>query len=750
MNPRRVHATNFRTYETLDLEIPYGCTAILGQNGAGKSSIVQLLDLALFGAQGRSLADYLTVGCDEPLEIGCEFEHAGALYRVRRSYSPRGRGTSKVDFERWEEHYVQVQGVGDMDPDEYPAQAWMPLTRETAKATDELIEQTLGLSRDTFRASAFLAQGDGAAFCEAQPRDRKAILADILGLDVYDRLGERARSDRRSVESELQRIAGALEAADAQLATRPQVTEIHEAAGVRADECEHAHEDAAAEHQRISEQHAAIQTRAAEFMAAVSERDRLTAERDRLQAQADAARAAREEILTLEDELAVLTSDDDVERIEADLAALNERLAAHARAVAEHEARKREAQLKEAQRATLVAQTLHLGAQAAAARQKAVELERAGPGTSACDHCGQTLGAEALASRVARLRVDADEFDAAAADVQAQADTIELSELGDPPAVDPALAGRIDAARQALAAARAHQLRAASLRERRDLLQQTVAGWTDETQVTLDTAAEAASGAAENAARLAAALPSADGIEALKAELAQARRAVDAAHAALDAAKAARVRARAELDRLEQLEETVAINRVGRDELQGRVDLLALAERAFGRDGIPALIVESVAVPQIESEANRILAELGTSFTVELRTQRAQKTTETLKEVLDIVVSDGTGARPYETFSGGERTRLNLALRIALARLLANRRGAESRVLVIDEPDGLDESGMARLADVLRRLLSEFERILLVSHVPALRDAFDQAITVVKDEDGRSRVESGAPVAVVA
>jgi exonuclease SbcC len=162
--------------------------------------------------------------------------------------------------------------------------------------------------------------------------------------------------------------------------------------------------------------------------------------------------------------------------------------------------------------------------------------------------------------------------------------------------------------------------------------------------------------------------------------------------------------------------------------------VLFLAERAYGRDGIPALILENAAIPQIETEANRILAELGTSFTVELRTLRELKSGG-LAEALDIVVVGTTGERPYETFSGGERTRLNLALRIALARLLAHRRGAEVRALVVDEPEFLDEAGIARLVEVLRGLSADFERTYLISHAPALREAFDEVLTVTKVGD---------------
>jgi DNA repair exonuclease SbcCD ATPase subunit len=146
-----------------------------------------------------------------------------------------------------------------------------------------------------------------------------------------------------------------------------------------------------------------------------------------------------------------------------------------------------------------------------------------------------------------------------------------------------------------------------------------------------------------------------------------------------------------------------------------RLDLLKLAERAYGRDGIPALIVENAAIPQIETEANRILDELGGHryCRIELRTQRALKTSRAPRDARHRHPHTDAGERPYETFSGGERTRLNLALRIALARLLAHRRGAESRLLAIDEPEFLDEPLVTALIarDVVATRVGAFGRM---------------------------------------
>ena len=108
MRPLRLRATNFRTYPELDITFGDGLLGVLGEirdapegsssNGSGKSSILEAIDIALFGR--RSLASYLTRGADtETMMVELTFEHAGETYRVRRTYSSRGRGKTTVDLE---------------------------------------------------------------------------------------------------------------------------------------------------------------------------------------------------------------------------------------------------------------------------------------------------------------------------------------------------------------------------------------------------------------------------------------------------------------------------------------------------------------------------------------------------------------------------------------------------------------------------------------------------------------------------
>jgi exonuclease SbcC len=159
---------------------------------------------------------------------------------------------------------------------------------------------------------------------------------------------------------------------------------------------------------------------------------------------------------------------------------------------------------------------------------------------------------------------------------------------------------------------------------------------------------------------------------------------------------------------------------------------------AFGKKGIQTLIIDT-ALPEIEDEANRLLARMTDNrMNIVMETQRAHKTKkEETVETLDINISDELGTRRYEMYSGGEAFRIDLALRIALSKLLARRSGAPLPTLIIDEGFGSqDFAGRERLVEAINSIQDDFEKILVITHIEELKNAFDERIEVTKTADG--------------
>lgn len=727
MNPLRLQGTNLRCYPSLDWRIPDGISAIIGPNGAGKSTLLDGIELGLFADGARDLAPVMG-SFDGSLELILTFEHQGGLYRIRRTYVAAGRGRATLDFEQ---RYAVAGG-----PDYEYEHGWEPLTRESASATQELICATIGLSRSLFNASAFLAQGNAGAWLKASPAEKKALLGEMLDFaKMWPGFAAKATAARKQVEGELARAQGQMEDR-AELAGQCSylVDALTGAKAIHGD-ARRALEDSDGALERALASLAANEAAVERLRAATQAR--LEAENRRDNAR-DTYRAAREQAEQLPHAQAALTNlaaistqvPELARKAEAQSKALAGRGLAHEQKQAATAAANQAAQTYA--REAAACDKLRAEFDETVARYLHLEVSE---GDERCDRCQQLLGEEARLAAIANLKARAQalndrlalevrvvgETEAQAERLSAQAATILIPEVDQADYSIPlAQARKAGEERAALEVKiQSYEQAAAELPALKAALEQAEAQLTERAAVSARVAAEQ-----QDSPALAQAADDARGAK-------------KAARASLDAAQADLVRAQEALARAEQAATELAALREQTADANWRFDLLKLAERACGRDGIPALIAENTC-GVIEAEANRVLERLptasGTTFRVELRTQRPLKgDASALRETLDILVSDRQQQREYLTFSGGEQWRVSFALRWALARLLAGRRGAESRLLVIDEPDGLDAGGMDGLAAVLREEQGGFEKILLVSHSPLLATAFEQVVEVESD-----------------
>lgn len=151
----------------------------------------------------------------------------------------------------------------------------------------------------------------------------------------------------------------------------------------------------------------------------------------------------------------------------------------------------------------------------------------------------------------------------------------------------------------------------------------------------------------------------------------------------------------------------------------------------------PTLLIEAVAAPALARTANEVLARISSNgLALSLETQRTSKQGDKQIEVIEIVARDNAGVRSYEDFSGGERFRIDIALRLALSNLIAQRDGVPLDFLIIDEGFGcLDAAGVASLKEVLGGLQSIYGLLLVVTHLPEVGEMLPRQLVITKDQD---------------
>lgn len=106
-------------------------------------------------------------------------------------------------------------------------------------------------------------------------------------------------------------------------------------------------------------------------------------------------------------------------------------------------------------------------------------------------------------------------------------------------------------------------------------------------------------------------------------------------------------------------------------------------------------------------------------------------------EDYEISVEDDGAFRPVGELSGGEADLIALALRLALAQIVAERHGSGGAgFLILDEPLGSqDPARRAAIMRGLRAIRDTYSQIFLISHVDGIDDSADTVVNVLATED---------------
>ncbi len=209
MIPVKLRIEGFLSYrQPVELDFKgFDLACISGPNGAGKSSLLDAMTWALFGrARQRDESVINNNPAVKAAAVTFDFDYENDRYRVQRT-NPRGK-TSTVEF------YILSRMEGEDG-------RWKPLTERTKSETDQKIQNTLKMDFDTFTNASFFLQGKADQFATARPADRKRILSNILGLEIWESYREGTRQRRSLEEKEVQEVDGRLSEIQSELDEEP-------------------------------------------------------------------------------------------------------------------------------------------------------------------------------------------------------------------------------------------------------------------------------------------------------------------------------------------------------------------------------------------------------------------------------------------------------------------------------------------------------------------------------------------------
>src|SRR6185436_5711261 len=182
MRPLRLQVENLACFrgrhDSLDFSA-FDLFAIAGPTGAGKSSLLDAIVFALYGKVprvGAGVSELVSLGRDR-LAVSFDFKSSGRTYRVARAlHRDRKSKASEAALEEL------------VDGEERPLE-------DGVSAVNKALERIVGVGYDAFTQSVILPQGQFQRFLKSPPADRRAILSDLLRLQVYKRMYDRAREE---------------------------------------------------------------------------------------------------------------------------------------------------------------------------------------------------------------------------------------------------------------------------------------------------------------------------------------------------------------------------------------------------------------------------------------------------------------------------------------------------------------------------------------------------------------------------
>lgn len=733
MKFRNLHMSGFLSYEDGDIDMSdLAYTAIVGANGAGKSTIPHAIVWVLFGAyrvsgDADSVINTFYDDCIVSLEFSTRDDD---LWRVTRS-KRRGK-SAKLKLEY-------------MDSDE----GWVRFGDHTNASAQSQIINLIGMSEQSWRSLVLMSNEDGGnRFVAADPRERREIITELVPEAArWSEFLSKVTDEKRSLDSKIASAEAVIESAEQSIEdAKARLNDAQEeAASFDEDEAKNKIDQLNAELAAAGtdSQYQVLQTKISQIKS-----ERKSIEREH----AANLRALKGELADIEKARRELTiAKKEVGKIEAETQDISEELESLIEKVDDIDADVVDANdnlttISDRLSAAVSRQSAAKSAlDDAHKRQHAIEDNGAG----VCYVCRSEIDddrydeiIDANNGEIERAQTDLDLANRAVSKAQADhkrakaaydaANKLKLSTHKSISSLKSSLASGNTRIQSELSRIQSIE---AEIEEMRDA---------DDIQSDIDNLVEAHEAKLSSIDKeLEETEDALDDIETvdtreIKRKIAAIEAQIKKHSEVIGSIKSYKATIKDQKKRLKDSKNDI-------EEMKSRRDDIGFIYEASKSSGIPAMLIDGV-LSEIEAEQNNILANLPGSenMVVEFRTEKALKNGSS-RSSLDIVVHDGTGSeRLFESFSSGERVRLTVSNMFAMAKVFGARHPGATGTIILDEPLGvLDIDVVPAFVDVLRSAINSgiADSILVVTHDQQVIDALPQKVLVHKTADRGSVIE---------
>ncbi|NJB86380.1 exonuclease SbcC [Lewinella marina] len=181
--------------------------AIVGPTGAGKTTILDAITLALYGQTERNKKEN-----DRPDGVNSVMTHGTGECRAEVEYETLSGRYRSV----WRRHRAHRKPTGNLVASQHEISRYNPTTDSydilatKKKKVAALTEEIVGLNYERFVRSVMLTQGEFDRFLKSDAGDKSAILEQITGTEIYRQLSVGAFQRHKLAREDYERLGNSL------------------------------------------------------------------------------------------------------------------------------------------------------------------------------------------------------------------------------------------------------------------------------------------------------------------------------------------------------------------------------------------------------------------------------------------------------------------------------------------------------------------------------------------------------------